>query len=173
MQETWVWSPGREDPLEKETATHSSTLLPGKCHRQGSLLGYSPWDHKESHMSEQLHFSLYHHHNQGNKHTHHLQKFSCVSPWCLMYVHIRIPPNKQARCMLSTLVIFLVRHTVCYMIPVKLNWRTWRRKWQPTPLFFPGESHGQRSLPGYTLWGRRSWTRLSNQTTTTTTTVKG
>jgi len=25
----------------------------------------------------------------------------------------------------------------------------WRRKWQPTALFFPGESHEQRSLAGY------------------------
>ena len=25
----------------------------------------------------------------------------------------------------------------------------WRRKWEPTPLFLPGESHGQRSLTGY------------------------
>ena len=25
----------------------------------------------------------------------------------------------------------------------------WRRKWQPTPIFFPGKSHGQRSLAGY------------------------
>ena len=25
----------------------------------------------------------------------------------------------------------------------------WRRKWQPTPVFLPGESHGQRSLAGY------------------------
>ena len=29
----------------------------------------------------------------------------------------------------------------------------WRRKWQPTPVFLPGESHGQRSLVGYGLWG--------------------
>ena len=29
----------------------------------------------------------------------------------------------------------------------------WRRKWQPTPVFLPGESHGQRSLVGYSLWG--------------------
>ena len=28
-----------------------------------------------------------------------------------------------------------------------------RRKWQPTPLFLPGESHGQKSLVGYSLWG--------------------
>ena len=25
----------------------------------------------------------------------------------------------------------------------------WRREWQPTPVFLPGEFHGQRSLPGY------------------------
>ena len=25
----------------------------------------------------------------------------------------------------------------------------WRRKWQPTPVFLPGESHGQRRLVGY------------------------
>ena len=27
---------------------------------------------------------------------------------------------------------------------------TWRRKWQPTPVFLPGESHGQRSLVSQT-----------------------
>ena len=31
----------------------------------------------------------------------------------------------------------------------------WRRKWQPTPVFLPGESHGQRSLMGYSPWGCR------------------
>jgi len=25
----------------------------------------------------------------------------------------------------------------------------WRKKWQPTPVFLPGKSHGQRSLEGY------------------------
>ena len=29
----------------------------------------------------------------------------------------------------------------------------WRRKWQPTPVFLSGESHGQRSLVGYSPWG--------------------
>ena len=29
----------------------------------------------------------------------------------------------------------------------------WRRKWQPTPVFLPGESQGQRSLTGYTVCG--------------------
>ena len=31
----------------------------------------------------------------------------------------------------------------------------WRRKWQPTPVFLPGEFHGQRSLAGYSLWNRK------------------
>ena len=30
----------------------------------------------------------------------------------------------------------------------------WRRKWQPTPVLFPGESHGQGSLAGYSPGGR-------------------
>ena len=29
----------------------------------------------------------------------------------------------------------------------------WRRKWQPTPVFLPGKSHGRRSLAGYSPWG--------------------
>ena len=28
----------------------------------------------------------------------------------------------------------------------------WRREWQPTPIFLPGEFHGQRSLAGYNPW---------------------
>ena len=31
----------------------------------------------------------------------------------------------------------------------------WRRKWQFTQIFFPGKSHGQRSLAGYSPWGCR------------------
>ena len=31
----------------------------------------------------------------------------------------------------------------------------WRRKWQPTPIFLPGKSHGQRSLVGYSPWGSK------------------
>ena len=29
----------------------------------------------------------------------------------------------------------------------------WRREWQPTLVFLPGEFHGQRSLVGYSPWG--------------------
>ena len=50
-----------------------------------------------------------------------------------------------------------------YFDPVGHDWATslslftfmhWRRKWQPTPVFLPGESQGLGSLVGYRLWGR-------------------
>ena len=31
----------------------------------------------------------------------------------------------------------------------------WRRQWHPTPVLLPGESHGQRSLVGYSPWGHK------------------
>ena len=37
-----------------------------------------------------------------------------------------------------------------------LGWKIfWRRKWQPTPVFLPGKSHGQRSLAGSRPWSRK------------------
>ena len=35
-----------------------------------------------------------------------------------------------------------------------LTFMHWRRKWQSTPVFLPGESQGWRSLVSYCLWGR-------------------
>ena len=40
----------------------------------------------------------------------------------------------------------------------------WRRAWQPTPVFSPGESQGQRSLAGYSPRGHKELTQLSMQT---------
>jgi len=48
---------------------------------------------------------------------------------------------KNLPAMRETWVRFLVRK-----IP-------WRRKWQTTPVFLPGKSHGQRSLVAYSPWG--------------------
>ena len=31
----------------------------------------------------------------------------------------------------------------------------WKRKWQPTPVLLPGKCHGQKSLVGYSPWGRK------------------
>ena len=76
MQETWVWSLGCEDLLEKEMATLSS-FLPWEVHGQRSLVSYSPWGHKESDMTEHtcIHRHMHrsteiHRHTQIQTHTH-------------------------------------------------------------------------------------------------------
>ena len=51
MQETWVRSLGREDPLEKKMATHSSTLA-WKIPWMEEHGVYSPWGPKELDMTE-------------------------------------------------------------------------------------------------------------------------
>ena len=38
----------------------------------------------------------------------------------------------------------------------------WRRKWQPTPVFLPGKSHGQGNLVGFSPQDHKSWTRLNS-----------
>ena len=53
MQETWVRSLGREDPLEEGMATLSSTLA-WRIHGQRSLVGYSPGGVTESDTTERL-----------------------------------------------------------------------------------------------------------------------
>ena len=41
----------------------------------------------------------------------------------------------------------------------------WRRKWQPTPVFLPAESHGQRNLVGYRPWGHKESDRTEHART--------
>ena len=53
MQETWVWSLGLEDPLEKEMQPTPVFLLV-ESYRQRSLVGYSPWGRKESDTTKWL-----------------------------------------------------------------------------------------------------------------------
>ena len=65
MQETWVRSLGLEDPLEKKWQP-TPVFLPEESHGRRILVGYSPCGHKESDMTELLHFL-----------------FSCpLSRWC-------------------------------------------------------------------------------------------
>ena len=53
--ETWVRLLGQEDPLEKEMTTHSS-ILAWKISWTEEPVGCSPRGHKESDMTERLHF---------------------------------------------------------------------------------------------------------------------
>ena len=52
MQDMQVQSLGQKDPLEKKMAIHSS-ILAGESHGQRSLVGYSPWGHKELDTTKQ------------------------------------------------------------------------------------------------------------------------
>ena len=58
MQDIWVQSLGQEEPLEREWLP-TPVFLPGKFHRQRSLVGYSPWGGKESDTTEQLSLTSY------------------------------------------------------------------------------------------------------------------
>jgi len=49
--------PGSGNPLRKEWVS-TAVFLPREFHGQRSLEGYSPWDHKESGMTERLTLSL-------------------------------------------------------------------------------------------------------------------
>ena len=116
MWETWVGSLGREDPLEKETATHSGTLA-WKIPWTEKPIGYSLWGCKESDgTSLSLSFLDFPGGSEGKS-----VCLQCGRPGFGPCVG-KIP---------------------------------WRRKWQPTPVLLPGKSHGQRSLVGYSLWGRK------------------
>ena len=46
------------------------------------------------------------------------------------------------------------QHITYSMINIINTAASWRRKWQPTPVFLPGESQGWQSLVGCRLWGR-------------------
>ena len=74
VQETWVQSLGREDPLEKEWLP-TPVFLPGTSHGQRSLVGYSPWGGKESDTTE---VTLTH------SHTH-----TCVQTRVYVHAHTR------------------------------------------------------------------------------------
>ena len=61
----------------------------------------------------------------------------------------------------SVIILFAVFYSFCVVYVIfhvatlsEVNF-TWSRKWQPTPIFLPGESHGQRSLVGYSPWGSK------------------
>ena len=59
-------------------------------------------------------------------------------------------------------VLSLVAQTVKGLPAMRRRWFDpwvgkipWRRKWKSTPVLMPGKSHGQGSLVGYSLWGRK------------------
>ena len=106
--------------------------------------------------------------------------FYCNFCFCLIPSPLLPPPSQSMSYLIRTRTLRAVAphsSTLAWKIPwaeepgrlqsmgsrrVGHDWATslslftfmhWRRKWQPTPVFLPGESQGQRSLVGCRLWG--------------------
>ena len=160
MQETQVRSLDWEDPLEKGMATHSSiltrripwTMNPGSLQSMGSQKAGYGWAIKA--------FTLF--------------LFILLSHNSLKRVFLfgRLLSHSPFFRTVCLLIFFVVVFSSGILLPIGLDpWVgkiPWRRKWHPTPIFLPGESHGQRSLAGHSPCGCKSWTWLSDLTTTTT-----
>ena len=65
-----------------------------------------------------------------------------------------IPQNDPVRKSLLLLPLNLKELRLCRVSQFNKGY-SMRMKWQPTLAFLPGESHGQRSLVGYSPWGRK------------------
>ena len=65
-----------------------------------------------------------------------------------MQIFLRLVPDHRNK---VAIAVKRARRNFCFP---SAYIRKWRRKRQPTPVFLPGESQGQRSLVGCRLWGR-------------------
>ena len=136
MQETWARSLGWEDPQEEGMASHFRVIQRLKW----NLLLLSPL--------RKILISLYPFFFQCEQNIVsrflNLKYMSLLIDWQTMHSKNDMKwkigylsfPNDWA----TSLSLFTFMH--------------WRRKWQPTPAFLPGESQGRGSLVGCRLWGR-------------------
>ena len=150
MQGTQVHPWVQKIPWRREWQS-SPEFLPGESHGQRSLVGYSPYGHKESDTTELT------------EHTHRDTDNRC----CPGYVS-GLPFNWSLSLNASTTLLITVlwysyyleafpgsqcrRHKRHEFYPwVKKI--PWSGKWQPIPVFLPGKFHAQRSLVGCCPWG--------------------
>ena len=133
----------------------TSVFLPGKSHGQRSLVGCSPWCHKESDTTERLHLHfLMDCRGKGRHWKCRLGQLmealgSFWWTWTLPLAHGGFPcgsAGKESTCNVGDLG----------SIP-GLGRFPWRRERLPTAVFWPGEFHGL-----YSPWGHKSQTRLSD-----------
>ena len=122
-------------------ATHSN-ILPGESHGQRILVGYSQWGCKESDMTEWL---------------------SCTQLTVYLRKGILCYSSLGSDIVFVTELMFKRASLVAQMVKNLSEYRSglyrwvrkipWKRAWLPTPVFFPREFHGQRSLESYSYWG--------------------
>ena len=124
VQETWVWSLGWEDPLEKEMATHSSILV-WKISWTEELGGLQSMG------------------SQRVRHDWVINTYLLYLLLCNEYVWR------------ASLVVQMVKNLPAVQ-ETQVRKIPWRREQLPTPVFLPGEFHGQKSLEGsYSPWGHK------------------
>ena len=88
MWETWIRSRGQEDPWRREWLS-TPVFWPREFSGQRSLVGYSPWDHKESYMTEQV--TLSDQETTGHLARLHLARRQALSePMCSLHID---PPS--------------------------------------------------------------------------------
>ena len=147
VQETWVQSLGWEDPLEEGKGYLTPVFWPREFHEL-----YSLWGHKESGVTEQLslHFkewniSLLDTCCTRNGSVSSQKACMCFKPFGIIYKYISGFPDgagdKEPTCHW--------RRCKRHGFDPRVRKIPWKRAWQPSPVFLPGESHGQRSLEGY------------------------
>ena len=133
MQETWVQSLGREDPLEKGMAMHSSVLTWGipRMEEPGGL--QSMGSQSRTRLGDQAHT--------------HVCMYVYVCVYMCMYVCMyvtRLPRQLSEEGMHLPASSGTRRHGFHPQ-----GWDTpWIRKQPPTPLFLSGKFHGRRNLGG-------------------------
>ena len=74
--------------------------------------------------------------------------------WCLKWKQFITFANHQWSPSLETGNNGTLSSSVTVLVSNDSSYDTWRRKWQPTPVFLPEKSHGWRSLVGYSPWDR-------------------
>ena len=153
-------------------------FLPGESHGWRSLVGYSPLGGKELDTTEQLHFHFHREHcvwfkflwikNQRKYVSVYIQNHTCMCIYTCVYVYTTYTHMRK-----HTYKSFFKTNNLKKSInrgrymeePGRLQsmgslrvgslftFMHWRRKWQPTPVFLPGESQGWESLVRCRLWG--------------------
>ena len=132
-------------------------------------MGCSPWGHKELYTTKQLHFThfiLYHWRRKWQPtpvflpgEPHGQRSLAGHGPWgCRELDTTEVTEHEQTHTHTHThtpgLPSWLRKQTLCLQCkkPSFDPWIRkipWRRAWLPTPVLLPGESHGQKSLAGY------------------------
>ena len=153
----------------------SPAFLPGNSHRQRNLAGYSPWGHKKLDTIEATEYicKLFVDHTvrmSGSA----LEKSQRIISEIFPYPNY--PKSKSIKIISKIMHLpcgtfqsvwcdlggghhgqrkFLEAKRSSFIILLECSW-FWNRKWQPTPVFLPGNSHGQRSLASYSPWGHKA-----------------